>query len=278
MHHREGIVNSKDGINLYYQTWHPDGTERAILAIVHGLGGHSGFYENIVKHLIPKNYAIYGIDLRGHGKSPGQRGYINSWSEYRDDVESFLKLIESQNSQVPVFLLGHSMGGLIVLDYVLRNPSEANKIRGLINLTPALGESGVSAIRILIGKILSRIYPRFSLSTGMDLSLACRDEKMLAIYAQDPLRHTLGTARLSTEFFYTLNWVKEHAGELAIPFLMMLGGADRVTLPEGSRQFFEKVTHADKKLCEYPESYHEIQDDFDKEQVLSDLETWLKNN
>jgi alpha-beta hydrolase superfamily lysophospholipase len=281
MHHQEGNILTKGSINIYYQEWQPDGNVRGILAIVHGLGGHSGLYGNIVNQLIPKNIAVYGVDLRGNGKSPGQRGYINSWSEYRDDVGNFLKFIASKNPEIPIFLLGHSLGGLTVLDYVLHSASETEKLpklQGLINMTPALGASGVPTIRIILGKLLSRIFPRFSLSTGMDLSLSSRDEEVIKIYAQDPFRHTMGTARLSTEYFRILNWVYEHAIALDIPFLMMLAGQDKVTFPEGGRNFFEKVTFSDKELKEYPESYHCIQDDLNYQEVLGDLEDWLERH
>jgi alpha-beta hydrolase superfamily lysophospholipase len=179
MHHNEGTFNSKDGINLYYQSWLPSGTVRGILIIVHGLGGHSGMYLNIIEQLIPNNFAVYGLDLRGSGKSPGQRAYINRWNEYRDDVTAFIELVKSQNPGIPCFLLGHSMGGLIILDYLLRYPESAQFLNGAIAFTPALGESGVPPIRIILGKILSRIYPRFSLNTGMDLGFASRDAEVI---------------------------------------------------------------------------------------------------
>ncbi len=281
MHHQEGTIPTTGGINLYYQAWQPDGAVGGILAIVHGLGGHSGLYKNIINQLIPKNFALYAVDLRGNGKSPGQRGYINSWSEYRDDVGNFLKFIASENPEIPIFLLGHSLGGLTVLDYTLRSAGETEKLpklKGLINMTPALGEPGVPLMKILLGKLLSRIYPRFSLSTGIDLSLSSRDDEVIKGYAKDPLRHTMGTARLSTEYFQTLNWVFKHAIALDIPFLMMLAGQDRVTFPEGSRNFFEKLTFPDIELKEYPESYHCIQDDLNYQEVLADLEDWLERH
>jgi alpha-beta hydrolase superfamily lysophospholipase len=281
MHHQQGTIPTTGGINLYYQAWHPDGTVRGVLAIVHGLGGHSGLYMNIVHQLIPKNFAIYGLDLRGNGKSPGQRGYINSWSEYYDDIGNFVKFIIRENPEIAIFLLGHSLGGLKTLDYVLHSAGETEKLpklNGLINLTPALGKSGVSPIKIILGKLLSWIYPRFSLSTGMDLSLSSRDQEVIKGYAKDPLRHTMGTARLSTEYSQTLNWVFKHAIALDIPFLMMLAGQDQVTFPEDSRNFFEKLTFPDIELKEYPESYHCIQDDLNYQEVLADLEDWLERH
>ncbi|MEA5570749.1 alpha/beta hydrolase [Calothrix sp. UHCC 0171] len=281
MQHQEGNIVTNGSMCLYYQSWHPNNAPRGILAIVHGLGGHSGLYGNIVHQLIPKDFAIYSVDLRGHGKSSGQRGYINSWDEYRDDVSNFLKFIASQNPEIPIFLLGHSLGGLIVLDYVLHSAGEIEKqakIKGLINLTPALGEPGVPLIKLLLGKLLSRIYPRFSLNTGIDLSLASRDPEVVKVYAQDPLRHTMGTARLSTEFFRTLAWVKEHASELDVPFLMVIAGGDKVTFPEDSRAFFQQLNLSDKELQEYPESYHCIQDDLNYKEVLDNLADWLERH
>ncbi len=278
MHHNEGTFNSKDGIKLYYQSWLPSATVRGILILVHGLGGHSGMYVNIVKQLIPHDFAVYGLDLRGSGKSPGQRAYINSWDDYRNDVSAFLKLVKSQNPQIPCFLFGHSMGGLTILDYLLRYPEEAKLLAGAIAFTPALGESGVPTIRLILGRILSRIYPRFSMNTGMDLGFASRDAEVIKAYARDTLRHTVGTARLSTEFFTTLAWVQAHAKDLQIPFLMMLAGDDKVTLPEGGRIFFEKVSSGDKELREYPDRYHDMHDDFGYEEVLGDLASWLERH
>jgi alpha-beta hydrolase superfamily lysophospholipase len=278
MHHSAGTITNTKNINLYYQSWCPEGVVKGILAIVHGLGGHSGMYLNMVKQLIPNNFAVYGIDLRGNGKSSGQRAYINSWDEYREDVGAFLEVVKSQNPGIPCFLFGHSMGGLTVLDYILRCPEAAKSLKGVIAFTPALGESGVPRTRIILGRILSRIYPRFSLSVGMDLSLASRNPEAIATYLQDTLRHTQGTARLSTEFFATLAWVQAHAADLHIPFLMMLAGADKVTLPEGGRVFFQKVNFEDKELREYPERYHNMHDDFDSDEVLADLTNWLQRH
>jgi alpha-beta hydrolase superfamily lysophospholipase len=278
MHHIEGTFTSKDGIKLYYQSWLPKDTVRGILAIVHGLGGHSGMYLNIVKQLIPKNFAVYGVDLRGSGKSPGQRAYINSWDDYRNDVAAFLELVKSQNPEIPCFLFGHSMGGLTILDYLLRYPESAKLLNGAVAFTPALGESGIPPIKLMLGRILSRIYPRFSMNTGMDLGFASRDVEVIKAYSQDTLRHTVGTARLSTEFFTTLAWVQAHAKDLQIPFLMMLAGDDKVTLPEGGRIFFEKVSNQDKELREYPDRYHDMQDDFGYEEVLGDLASWLERH
>lgn len=278
MDRKEGFFQGAGGLNLYYQSWHPQAEVRGVLTIVHGLGSHSDSYGNIVEHLIPRNYAVYAFDARGHGRSDGQRGHINSWEEIRTDLKTFLKLVETQSPKCPQFLLGHSLGGVVVLDYVTRFCTYRSPLFGAIVLAPAVGEVGISPFKLTVGKILSRIWPRFTLSTGLELDTAARDEKVLAAYAQDKLRHARGSARLSTEFIATVDWVNAHAGDLQIPLLIMQGGADTVTLPQGSRQFFHLVTFPDKELLEYPEAYHEIQDDLGYEQVMADLESWLERH
>ncbi|QLE50538.1 alpha/beta hydrolase [Nostoc sp. C057] len=275
---KEGTFQGVGGLDLYYQSWHPEGKVRAILAIVHGLGAHSDRYSNVIQHLIPKQYAIYALDLRGHGRSPGQRGYINAWSEFREDLGAFLQLIQTQNPSCPIFLLGHSLGGVIVLDYILRYPQQASVLQGVIALAPTLGKVGISPIRVLLGKLLSRVWPRFTLNTGIDISAGSRDPQVLAAIAQDTLRHTLGTARLATEFFATVDWINAHAGDWQLPLLILHGGADRVALPAGSDIFYQRLKYTDKLRIEYPEAYHEIQRDLNYREVMADLEDWLERH
>ncbi len=276
--HREGTFQGVGGLDLYYQSWYPEGKVRGILAILHGLGAHSDRYSNVIQHLIPKQYAIYSFDLRGHGRSPGQRGYINAWSEFREDLGGFLQLIQTQNPGCPVFLLGHSLGAVIVLDYILRCPQQASLLQGAIALAPTLGKVGVSPIRVLLGKMLSRVWPRFTLNTGIDISAGSRDPQVLAAIAQDTMRHTRAAARLATEFFATVDWINAHVGDWQLPLLILHGSADRVALPAGSDIFYQRVNCQDKLRIEYPEAYHEIQSDINYREVLADLEDWLEQH
>lgn len=279
INHSESTFKGIGEVDLYYQSWKPTGKVKAVLAIVHGLGGHSSKYGNIVQHFIPKQYAVYGFDMRGHGRSPGQRGYINSWAEFREDLRIFLELIQTQHPKCPIFLLGHSLGSIVVLDYVLRYPQTAAALQGVIILAPSLGKVGVSKIKLFLGQLLSRVWPRFTLNTGLDLAAGTRDEKVLATYAQDYLRHTLGTARLATEFFDTVAWINHHTAEWQLPLLILHGGADRVALPEGGKIFYEQLTSCtDKTRIEYPDAYHELQDDLNYQEVLADLESWVERH
>lgn len=278
IYHSEGNFKGVGGLDLYYQSWIPALKVRGVLAVVHGLGGHSGRFYNIVEHLLPKQYAIYGVDMRGHGRSPGQRGYINSWAEFREDVRSLLKLIQQQQPGVPIFLLGHSLGGVIVFDYGLHYAKNAPALQGVIALAPSIGEVGVSPFRLLLGKMLSRVWPQFTMHTGLDPTAGSRDEKVVSAISQDELRHTVGTARLSTEFFATRAWIHAHASDWQVPLLILQGGDDRVALAAGSQNFYQKVTYPDKLLIEYPEAYHEIQADLNYQEVMADLGNWLEQH
>ncbi len=270
----EGTFQGANGLELYYRSWHPTASARAVLVIVHGHGGHSGIFTKMVEYLIERDYIVYSFDLRGNGRSPGQRGYINSWAEFRADLTAFLNLVTTKEKELPLFIIGQSMGGTIALDYVLREP---NQLQGLIVMSPALG-LGVSPWKLYISKMLSRILPHFALDTGIDLSAASRDQEAIAAYAQDTLRHSQATARLATELLKTMDWIKAHAMEIQIPILILHGGADRVTLPESSRIFFESLTLADKERREYPDSYHELHNDLNYQEVLADMENWLNRH
>ena len=271
---KQGTFKGANGIELYYQTWHPPAIAKAVLLMVHGHGGHSGIFDRVVESLNEQNYLIYSFDLRGNGRSPGQQGYINNWAEFRADLTAFIDLVTAENPDLPLFLLGQSLGGTIVLDYALR---EADSIQGLIVMSPALG-LGISQVLILLSKLLSAVLPRFSLDTGIDFSACSRDTELLPTLAQDSLRHSLGTTRLTTELLKTMNWIHAHATNLKVPILILHGGADTVTLAEDSKAFYNRLTTADKEIKIYPDSYHELQHDLNYQEVLADISNWLNRH
>ncbi len=273
MEHREGTFQGTNALELFYQCWRPDGAPRATLAIVHGFGEHSGRYMNVVQHFVPRGYAIYGLDHRGHGRSPGPRGHINAWDEYRDDVRAFTQLAAAQEPQIPVFLWGHSLGGLIALEYALHYPEG---LRGVIASAPLLGQAGVSPILIALARVLSRLAPKFSLSTGLDATTLSRDPAVAPAYTSDPLVHSLATPRLSTEITAAQEWTLAHAGEWRLPLLLFFGTADRLVPPANTRRFFDAVTWADKQKIEYEGAYHEVHNDIIYPQVMADVDQWLE--
>ena len=270
----EGTFEGADGLELYYQSWQPPAETQAVLVIVHGHGGHSGVFTRIVEYFSDRPYPIYSFDLRGHGRSPGQRAYINSWAEYRADLTAFLNLVETQHPQLPLFLIGQSMGGTIALDYVLQ---EQTQLKGLILMSPALGLN-ISPWKLLLGKILSGVLPHFALNTSLDFTTGSRDPQMTAACAQDPLRHRQGTARLATELLQTIDWVNARAANIQTPLLILHGGADRTTPIQSSKEFFQDVALSNKTMYEYPDSYHELQNDLDYREVLADMEHWIERH
>ncbi len=160
--------------------------------------------------------------------------------------------------------------------YWITSSTSPAGLQGTIISNPTLGAVGISPVKFAIARLLSQVWPTFSLSTGVANETGARDPVVLASYLNDPLRHATGSARLATEYMATADWLQTHAADLQVPLLMVQGGADRVSLPEGSRRFFERVTLRDKTWKEYPESYHEIYDDLDHEAVLADISNWLQ--
>ncbi len=134
MKHHEASFKGSGDLDIYYQSWAPDSESRAIIALVHGIGEHSGRYMNVVNHFVPLGYTIYGIDHRGHGKSEGKKGHVMAWSEFRDDIHTYINTVQKECVGQPVFIMGHSLGGLITLDYSLHHPGD---IRAVIVSSPA---------------------------------------------------------------------------------------------------------------------------------------------
>ena len=272
MQHTESTFTSQDNLELYYQSWRPDTEPKATLIIVHGLGEHGGRYMNLVTPLVADGYAVYAFDNRGHGRSPGKQAYVNSFDEYRQDVMVFQKLVMGEEGERPLFIMGHSLGGLIALYTILHDSSGYT---GTIISAPALDTGGVSAVLMAASKILSRIKPDFSVATGLDATAISRDPEAVKAYQADLLVHGVGTPRLAVESPAAMRWCEENATNLQIPILMIHGTDDRITSPVSSRAFFDKLTAPDKTYISYDGGYHESLNDIHHEQVATDIQNWL---
>lgn len=268
----EGWFRGAGGLSLFRRAWRPAGAPRAVLINVHGLGDHSGLYPALVEHFTARGLVVHAPDVRGNGRSHGQRAYVERWDEYREDLGCFLGAVRSEEPGLPIFLLGNSLGGLIVLDYALHHPEG---IQGVIAASPPLGRLGVPAPLLALGRVLSRLWPRFSLRTGMDLSGLARDPAVIETVLADPLFHRAGTARLSTEVTAAIARVQQAAPRFPLPLLLLHGSADRMVRPEGSRAFAARVGHPDRELREYAGAYHVLFADLDRERVLTDVERWI---
>jgi alpha-beta hydrolase superfamily lysophospholipase len=272
MRNVEGTLAGAGRFKLYYQSWHPEAQPKATLGILHGLGSHSQLFSAVAATLVPRGYAVYALDLRGHGRSPGQRGYINYWSEFREDLGNFRQLILEQNPNCPFFVLGHSLGAIILLDYELHYP---HSFSGMITMAPVLEPAGVPPIRLMIGQLMSRIFPRFTLDTGIPRNACSHDPAIVKLYDNDPLRHTKGTARLATEFLKTVQWVQANLAKLQTPILTLHGSDDIVALPENSDRLFEQISVVDREYRAYPGGCHDLHIDPYAPQVIADIANWL---
>ncbi len=269
---REGRFSGVGGLSLFWQSWHPAAPARAVVINIHGLGDHSGLYPTVVEHFTARGLAVYSPDVRGNGRSAGQRAYVERWADFREDLARFVTLVGDAAPGQPIFMLGNSLGGLIALDYVLHHP---HAVRGVIACSPPLGRLGVPAPMLALGRILSRVWPRFSLRTGMDLSGLARDPAVVQTVLADPLFHRVGTARLSTEVVGAIARVHAGAPRFPVPLLVLHGSDDRMVSPDGSRAFVARVGHPDRELREYAGGYHVLFADLDRERVLTDVEQWI---
>lgn len=273
MNRVEGTLVTPSGSSTYYQRWSPDTNPAgARLVVVHGFGEHSELYRHLAEFFVDRSYEVLALDLRGHGRSAGPRGFIRNWDEYREDVDTLMKVAGDAVPALPAFLVGHSMGGLIAIEYALHYPG---RLAGVVAMGPALGDIGVSRFLLGLSRVMSKVWPGFALDTGLESASMSRDPKVVERLDADPMTHGRGTARLGTEVVDTIARVRRRAGELKVPILLQHGEDDRVALPDGTRWFFERVTHPDKELKTYPGGYHNLFIDINWREVLRDIDEWI---
>ena len=273
----EGYLTSRDGIKIFYKRWeaaNPIGT----LIISHGYSEYCGRYEAIASRLIEGGLDVYAFDCRGHGKSEGKRGHVNNFNEYINDLDAVVQQASGWKGK-PFFLLGHSMGGLIACLYCLKFRMESKlSIRGLILSSPAIKLSVKAAfLERLCCKILSAVKPDFVLPSRVEPSHLAKDEKVIEKYRNDPLICRQISARLYTQMVKRGNEIMRRAGEFTLPVILVAGEEDKVVSAEAIKEFYEKIPSKKKSLKIYPGGYHELLNDFGKEEVLSDILSWAKS-
>jgi alpha-beta hydrolase superfamily lysophospholipase len=269
----EGSFRGAGGLELHYRRWLPDADPRAAVVLVHGVCEHGGRYTNVVDRLAGGGYAVYAYDQRGHGASPGRRVHVDRWAEYREDLDNCLAMAAEQVPERPIVVYGHSMGSLVVLDYLLHDP---RALAGAIISGAALEPAGVGTpYLVAVARILSGITPRFSVSLGLDVDALSRDPEVLEptapIRSSHHARPCAGVPRASTRSSAS----RRACGRIDVPLLVLHGEDDRLNLAEGARTLFEAVSHPSKRMHIYPGVRHEPHNDFGHEQVVTDVEAWL---
>jgi alpha-beta hydrolase superfamily lysophospholipase len=265
-------LTAADGLALLCRTFVPPGAVRGAVAIHHGFGEHGGLCEEIGEALSAGGFLAAVHDARGHGRTPGPRGHVRAWSELRDDLGAEVARLREEAPGKPLFLLGDSLGGLVVLDFALRRPEG---LAGVVAVGPAVGATGVPAWTMALGRLLSRVWPGFGLDARIDLTNLSRDPERARAIVEDPLYHTRGTARLSTEFEATKRELRARIGELRVPVLVMQGTADRIVSPADTRWLFERITVADRSLEIYEGAVHNLLHDTVSAQVTQRIVGWL---
>lgn len=272
-HHQDTFTDYKNN-TIYYQSWLPKGEIKALIMVVHGLGEHSGRYANLVNHLVPLGYGIYSWDHIGHGRSDGMRKYIDRFPDFTNVVSQYYHQIKTAHPALPIFILGHSMGGLITANYLLDHQAD---FKGAIFSAPAIKVAGgVNPFRLFGGRLLSVIYPKYGMAPLNPESIT-RDLKVLEENLKDPLNSRGKTAvRLLTEMLDAMARFKKEAKIITLPILVLQGSDDQVVDPAGADLLYELVSSEDKTLKTYPGLYHEVFHEPEREMVLADVGKWLE--
>jgi alpha-beta hydrolase superfamily lysophospholipase len=274
MEHREDHFTTHDGSYVYTQAWLPDTKPQAIILSVHGLGEHSGRYSNYVDYFVPRGYAWYAFDTRGHGRSSGPRGYVERFDYYVEDLDRRVAQARSDWPGLPLFVLAHSLGSLMGLSYARQYP---DRLKGLIVTGTALQDAlELPPWKRSLATVLSRVTPALKMNNGVPLSGLSHDPEVIAAFEADPLTHTWATPRLATEAEVVRAQVQESAATWRVPTLMLHGEADLICVPEGARLFATQTPPGMVDYRSYPGLYHEIHNEPEKEQVFSDIEDWLR--
>lgn len=259
-----------DGLKLHQITWRPSGQPRAQFVIVHGLGEHASRYDHLVQALNAAGISVHAIDLRGHGRSEGRLGHTPSMDAYIDDLTL---LLDSLPGQLPIFVYGHSLGGLIAVFYNLRHQG---KLRGQILSAPAFQRRyEVPLYKVILGRTLSQIWPTFTQPTGLNPDDLSQLTEVVEAYRNDPLVHDKASARFFTSMTDAGPEAIELASQITLPTAVIQGGNDRIISAEASRKFFDQLAAEDKTWIYLPDEYHETHNEADGPRVIQQIVEWV---
>jgi alpha-beta hydrolase superfamily lysophospholipase len=272
-----GTFTAQDSTSIYWKAWLPEGQPKAIVHLIHGFAEHVERYGNVVNELVPAGYAVFGNDHRGHGRSQGRRGHVKSFQEFIDDERQFsLEVIKARFPDTPYFVLGHSMGSLIALNYAEQNPDSMKAL--VLSGTGSQPSPDVPKILITVSKILSSILPAVHVKSPLPPEFISRDPEVVKAYVNDPLVYNVITPRLAHEMNRYMAIGAENAYKLRMPVLIQHGSLDIAF--SGQRELFENIGAKDKTFRLYEGLKHEVYNELpaDRAKVLADLRTWLDSH
>ncbi len=261
-------IESRDGTKLNAVVWTPEKSAERTLIITHGLAEHMGRYEHTAAAFVDAGWRVIGLELRGHGDSEGKRGHVDSWSQYVEDLQACMTFADG-----PCWILGHSMGGLIVLDMLCGG--EHPPVEGVVLTNPLVGVLvEAPAWKLALAGVLSSLLPRVSLDNELDPTLISRDEAVVKAYVADDKVFRTITPRWYTQMRAAMERINEGAARCKTPLLMVTSDEDKICSPQASRDLMERYGEggAEKR---YEGLFHEVLNEPEKEQVLEDIIAWL---
>jgi acylglycerol lipase len=268
---REERVKGAGDLNLFVRSWQPEGKARAVVAIVPGFNAHSGQYAWAAQQFTESGLAVYAVDLRGRGKSDGERFYVEKFADYVSDVATLMTLAKSREPGLPVYLLGHSAGGVVACIYTLEHQAE---LAGLICESFA-HEVPAPDFALAVFKGLSHIAPHAHILHLKNEDFS-RDPKVVQAMNDDPLiAHETQPTRTLAEMVRADERLKKEFPLITLPILILHGTADKATKPSGSQRFYDMAGSSDKTLKLYTGHFHDLLNDVDKEVVMSDIKGWI---
>lgn len=264
-----------DDVTFYMQGWEPQGKPKAVVCLVHGLGEHTGRYAHVGKALNDAGYALFGFDLRGHGQTGGARGHFPSLDAVMQDIRQFVQFQSRNHPELPIFLYGHSLGGLLALAYAIRHP---DGLQGVIvtgaGLRSALQEQKG---KIALVKLLGSLLPTLVVKSELEVAGLSRDETVVRAYVNDPLVHDKTSLGLGKAGLTAIDLCFARAREFKPPLLITHGKADRITYPSGSEDFARLAgeTNKDVTLKLWEGMYHEIHNEPEQAEVFKTMIEWM---
>ncbi len=268
---KEDYLKIDDTHYLYHRLLNPKSDKKADVLIVHGFAEHSGRYNELVDTLIKEGFGVLIFDLRGHGRSSGRRGDIVSFEDYLNDIHSIRKIIK--DSSKPLFILGHSLGGLLVLLYAQRYQKG---LSGVIACSPYLRLAfQPPTIKVLLARMIVRFLPHLQMGNEIDATMLSHDPEKVKAYQEDPLVHHVVTPRWFLGSLHYQKRVFDEVGEIKIPVLLLHGKGDGITAWSATMEFFEKLITKDKQIKLFENLYHELFQEKERYNVMNEVVSWL---
>jgi acylglycerol lipase len=268
---REEHLEGEGGLKIFVRSWRPPGQPRGVVAIVPGFNSHSGHYLWVAEQFVARGLAVYAVDLRGRGKSDGERFYVQDFAQYVGDVADLVDLAKSREPGLPVFLLGHSAGGVVACIYTLEHQS------GLAGLICESFAHQVPApdFALAVLKGLSHVAPHAHVLHLKNEDFS-RDPKVVQMMNDDPLiAHETQPTQTVAEMVRADERLKKEFPLITLPVLILHGTADKATRPSGSQLFYDTAGSTDKTLKLYEGHFHDLLNDVDKDVVMADIEGWI---